>query len=210
MRNSFTSLAISICVLLYPTCSIAQAIRDLSLSPAETANQPSSSSNGFKNNILRRSEQFNSNRRPSQPIVAPESGSGLPSNSFMEGYCDPTFISMLANNAKYYGQEQCLQQIRDDTCARFKALPSEVAEVMDDAIGCLFSNSNGFAVDKHQKIVNESIECAESYVQRINMLKKYYTDYYTNYALLFMPDDVLDTPGRCVNRNEGRMPILKK
>jgi hypothetical protein len=189
-------------IALFHTSGVyAQRIPDLSLPPEETAKQPANiPAKTFKNDITRRSEAFTTPSKPAAPVTTTD-GQDHPSDSFMERYCEPNFISMLANNRKYYGQEECLKLVRDDACARFKALPKDVAKVLDEAIGCLFANSNGFAVDKHQRIVNESTECADSYVQRINMLKIYYTDYYTNYALLFMPDDVLDTPGRCVNRN---------
>jgi hypothetical protein len=187
--------------LLLTSGAYAQRIPDLSLSPEETARQPTNVPvKTFKNDITRRSEAFTPPGKPAAPETIADRQDHL-SDSFMERYCEPNFISMLANNRKYYGQEECLKLVRDDACARFKALPKEVAKVLDEAIDCLFANSNGFAVDKYQHIVNESAQCADSYVQRINMLKIYYTDYYTNYALLFMPDDVLDTPGRCVNRN---------
>ena len=193
-------IALLICLAASSASAQQQHIQDLSLSPAETAQQQNNS-HGFQNDVSRRSDEMNT----PDPITAAPSIVGLASpgsngKSFMEGYCDPSFVSILANNRKYYGQEQCLKQIRDDACSRFKALPPEVKAALDDAIGCLFSNVNGYATDKGQEVANDSVACGASYMHRITMLKKYMSDEYASYALLFLPDDVLDTPGRCINR----------
>ena len=115
----------------------------------------------------------------------------------MEKYCDPSFVSILANNRKYFGQEQCLQNQRDDACARFHGLPQEVKTVLDEAISCLFSNGSGYVSDTMK---NESEECGVTYMKRIELLKKYLGEAYSSYALVFLPDTVLDTGGACVNR----------
>ena len=199
MKRLIVSTTLCISALLCSFDASAQRMQDLSL-PVDQSTSNTGGNKPFQNDITRRTQQFDKTKQaPTTPITS--DNTALPSKSFMEGYCDPSFVSMLANNRKYFGQEQCLGQVRDDACARFKALPREVKDVLDEAVGCMFANSNGYAIDKNQPVDNQSIECGASYARRIEMLKKYYTDYYANYALLFMPDDILDTPGRCVNRN---------
>ena len=195
-RAIFTLL---ICLLASSAVAQERRIQDLSLSPEETAQQQNivkKAPDTFQNDVSKRSETLNHLTNPTRPADP----SVIRGKSFMEGYCDPNFVSMLANNRKYFGQEECLKQVRDDACARFKSLPDDVKGVMDDAIGCLFTNSNSYAAEKNQEVNGDSVTCAASYVNRIDLLKKYTGDYYTTYALLFMADDVLDTPGRCVNR----------
>jgi hypothetical protein len=165
----------------------------------------------FKNPVTRRGEAISGAAQPATHGATPPSAQpGDIARSFMKRYCEPDFISILANNRRYFGQEACLTLVRDDACARYKTLPEEIREALDEAVGCMFANGNGYAIEKNQPVAGQSTACGATYARRIELLKRYYTDYYANYALLFMPDDILDTPGRCVNHSEGTMPVLKK
>lgn len=183
-------------------------IRDLSMSPEESLKQPSVNNNPvYQSDVTRRAVAKERDAGLLPPgELPPERPDAIPAKSFMEGYCDPNFISLLANNRRYFGREDCLKQMRDISCARFKNLPKEVKEVMDEAIGCQFDNANTYASDDPSQSENDYLVCATSYGRRIEMLKKYLADPYASYALVFLPDDVLDTPGRCVNRTDPVYP----
>ncbi len=216
------SLIAAIALFSFASSAHAQQIRDMSLSPSETAVQPNTaktatqgfsnqpgyagSGQNFQNDVSRRISDMNRNGAHGSPMPPPRVGDinqgQQPAKSFMEGYCDPNFTPMLANNRRYYGQEQCLQQIRDDSCYRFKLLAAEVKVVLDSAISCLFDNSNGYVAPTNENASTEVMACAESYVHRIELLKKYMGDAGTAYALVYLPDNVLDTSGACVNRQQ--------
>jgi len=195
-HKSLISALACICTLLFSSAVAAQ-INDNS--SGQTIVVPKRKPDMFESDIMRRETTLET--APANTPTPPAGDEDKPVKTFMEGYCDPAFVPILSNNRKYFGQEGCLKSVRDNVCGRFKVLPKEVQTVLDDAIGCLFTNGNGYAVDKYQKVANDSVACGRGYMLRMDQLKKYTFDYFISNALLFMPDDVLDTQGRCVNSN---------
>jgi|GEM_PF-2419508 len=181
--------------------SVGGGMRDHSLSPEDSFKQPSINNNPvYQNDLTRRSMVKDRAAGIPVPGDIPPRPDLEPAKSFMTGYCDADFIPLLANNRRYFGMEDCLKYQRDEACSRFNSMPKEIKMVMDDAIGCLFTNGNGYAADDPTHSETDYMVCGSSYARRIEMLKKYMSDVYATYVLVYLPDDVLDSAGRCVNR----------
>lgn len=207
MKRALLTLLFLMATALYGEMALAQVsggggrMQDLSLSPEDSMRQPNINNNPiekqYQNDITRRSM---SKDQPAFNAPPPRADEGMmPSKSFMEGFCDSNFVPLLANNRRYFGKEDCLKNLRDEACSRFTNLPKDAKLVLDEAISCMFTNGNGYASDHPSVSDNDYMVCGSTYARRIEMLKKYSADPYTNYALIYLPDDVLDSSGRCVN-----------
>ncbi len=143
--------------------------------------------------------------------------SGAPSNNYMEGYCDPNFKPMISRNARYASMASCLQQQRDEACRMYHAAPNDAQRAMDESINCTAQMNNMSGMDgaddgngddedgwgnggAAQQRPRMPSSCGAADSRRLSMLKRYWSDQNTAYALVFVPDLVMDNSGTCLNK----------
>lgn len=156
----------------------AARIKDMSLSPEESFQQP---------NIIRAPAPLGG-----QPISneAPPPGTvnlpGMSSARFMDGYCDPSVNPRSAN-----AMQECMQQARADACQRFQRLPADAQAALDRVIACDYAAGEDGA---------PAADCVESVQRQLQLIKKYWNDPDTSHALVFLPDKVNNPAADCKGR----------
>lgn len=158
----------------------ATRIKDMSLSPEETMQQP--------NNILNAPAPLGGQPASRDAPLAGGNLSGDPSGRFMDGYCDSS-IQPIIQNANT--MQACLQETRADACQRFHRLPREAQAALDRAIACGYATGESGAPPS---------DCADSSSRQLQLLKKYWSDQETSYALVFLPDKVNNPAADCAGR----------
>jgi hypothetical protein len=179
--------------------ALAQRMQDLSMSPSEMMQQPQVLNNTQQN---RSSAPSNGNIYPNQgqqyntqpPQVNP---SFRPSNNYMDGYCDPNFQPAMATS-RFAGMQSCQQELRQNSCARYQALPADAKAALDEAINCLFTSGNGDDEGGFWGNNTPRRSCGDANLSRLDLMKKYWADENVSYALVFLPDDVMGTSGQCL------------
>lgn len=205
MKKHVVSFAAAIACLAVPEAQ-AQRMQDLSMSPSEMIQQQQQqavhNNNAPQNNSLTANPytapQYNN-------MTAPQPAQNFQASSnYMDGYCDPNFRTMLSGSPRYAGMEACLQQQRQDACARYKAVAPDVKAALDSSINCIYLSSNGDGGDEEDGEWHTGSRsprsCGDASMARLDLLKKYWTDENASYALVFLPDDVMDTSGKCLSR----------
>jgi len=170
----------------------ATQIPDYSLSPAETARQPDIS----HSNTQPYGNQ--NNQMPGQyptPLL-PNGATATASTNFMDGYCDRNFTPGIASDPRYANLAACVKQQKEQVCLQFQQLPSDVKQVMNEALVCI--QSGGDILPPDQEYDQHNPACNNTDATRLQLLKKYWRDPNTAYALVFMPDDVLTGPTKCL------------
>lgn len=195
MIRAIYSLAIIIVTLL-ATDSFAQRIPDNSLSPAETALQPNISNNSAYQQYLKQNN-ISDPRYPSDAPMPPDINTPPASGSFMDNYCDPNFKPLIANDPHYANLADCIQQQKAEPCSQYQQLPADAKRVLDEAISCASDmqddeNPNG------QQAANNTANCDDSDISRLQLIKKYWRDQNTVYALVFLPDEVTNASTQCL------------
>jgi len=182
---------ILIAALLFASESFAQQIPDYSLTPSEMRQQQYNNSTAPIN-----SDQIHS-ADPSFPSAPLPGGNTLtPAKRFMDGYCDRNFHPAIASDPRYANLGNCLEQQKQQVCNQFQQLPEDVKSALDETIAC--TESGGDILPPGQEYDQHNAACDNTDTARLQLLKKYWRDPNTAYALVFLPDDVLDSSGKCL------------
>jgi hypothetical protein len=191
-------IIITACIAFFVTAFnasnlLAKSIPDYSLSPAETAQQPSSPSTNpayqqylNQNNLSNPGLPANAQTPTNTPSVA---------TRFMNGFCDPNFNPAIAGNPQYASMATCLRQQRESICAQFQTLPEDAKRALDQTLDCNSKILNGENPDGQPSTIGT---CSETDSTRLQLIKKYWKDQNTARALLFLPDDVVDSSSKCL------------
>ena len=178
------------------TNALAKPMPDYSLSPSETARQPNISNNTQPLNSGTTPNGVGDFKNPSAPLL-PGGGMPAPSSNFMDGYCDRNFTPAIANDPHYAAIANCLKQQKEQTCAQFQQLPADARQLLDQAISCTNRLLSGENPDTPEAM-NAPTNCEQTDGARLQLLKKYWRDANTAYALVFMPDNVLASSSTCM------------
>lgn len=200
---------IPLAFLLLASPAQAQRVQNLSMSPEEMRKQnvqtrinPTTTNNRLPGNDLMPSV-------PTQngyPVISAP-GAQQPVNNqghFMDGYCDPNFKPLLARNPKYAGMANCLEQQKQQACGLYAALPPDARGVMDATMDCMAQQQNGGLEEAPDGTLQPTAapaiarDCSYNDSQRLNLLKRYWQDANTAYALVFIPDLAMDAGGSCM------------
>ncbi|MDE3060346.1 MAG: hypothetical protein KGJ06_04990 [Pseudomonadota bacterium] len=178
-------LALALC-LVAGSALAQQRMRDLSMSPEESMQEPDVTHDGIGQpaplNYVNGSDGSN---LPSGPDAMPGEG-------FMERFCDPGFRPLLADNAQLAGMESCVEERRRAACDTFSKLPGDARRVLDATIACRYSAED----DQGQE---DNADCSDG--DRLRLLEKYWRNAAVSHALVFLPDEALDN-GDCVRRRQ--------
>jgi len=180
-----------LCLLTSPTFAQSQ-MRDYSLSPGESVQQPNvshaqSNTGGVAPLGSASSTQFNPYSSPlNRPNLVYNPNPQTPANSFMTGYCDPNFHPLVMTG----NMQTCFQAAQQQVCQQFQQLPADVQTALDTATACVYNAANGDA--------SATENCSAYDTNRLQLLKKYWQDQNTSYAILFLPDEVLNGPAKCM------------
>ena len=119
------------------------------------------------------------------------------STHFMEGYCDQNFAPAIAKDSHYAVIASCLRQQREQVCSQFQQLPDDAKKVLDHTIDCNSKLLNGENPDE-QTAADATTNCGETDGVRLQLMKKYWRDPNTTYALLFLPDEIMNNSSKCL------------
>lgn len=185
-------------------------IHDLSMTPNEMiqqnmhVNKPGVPITGGSNMTPAGTGQGWGTGATGEPITgAPEN---MPSNNYMTGYCDPNFKPMVSRNAQYATMAACLQQQREEACGLYKSAGADVRRAIDDSVNCA-AQSMGGAEENEDGTLNFgavasplAAACGDADTRRLGLIKKYWSEKDTAYALVFVPDLVMDNSANCLKR----------
>jgi hypothetical protein len=139
--------------------------------------------------------------------AAPITGApgSMPSNSYMEGFCDPNFRPLISRNAQIASMAACMQQQRGEACRMYREVPEDVRRVLDETINCAAQAAEGNEGSEDEDgnwsaTPGQGSHCGASDTRRMDLVKKYWTDQNTVYALVFVPDLVMDNSGNCLRK----------
>ncbi len=115
----------------------------------------------------------------------------LPADSYMVGYCDPN-VGVRAG-----AMQDCIAQGKKQTCDIFAQLPNDAQRLLDRTISCL-SDTAEYEDDYDSARKDCGYERA-----RLGLLKKYWEEQQTAYALVFLPDMVMNAAANCMPNRRG-------
>lgn len=200
-----TALALTACLLA--TDAYAQRMRDYSMSPEESMQQGTkrsgNSSGNFQEFWDRGTQQqnpsgYNNRYNRSSGNYDPQLP-GQPSSQFMAGYCDPNFKPMLSNTGRIASLNACLDEQKAQACDMFAGLPPEVQKEMDGIIGCQYMAANDGQMDENGYVQpGQPRDCSYGDTVSMQMLRAYWQDQRVAYAIVFLPDMVLNGSSRCM------------
>lgn len=143
-------------------------------------------------------------------------GQGASGTNYMDGYCDPNFKPMVSKNTQYAAMASCLEQQKTQACQMYRALPDDARVAINNSINCVArvnaAAENGEPQDEEDSggwgfggwgntTTNTPTSCVKADVKRLELLKNYWgKDQNTAYALVFLPDLVMDNSGTCLKR----------
>ena len=177
----------------------AARIQDLSMTPNEMVQQ------GVNVN---RAPVSGTTTTPNFPTTATSTGgmahlppiagvvTGGPSTNYMDGYCDPNFKPLMGRSASYAGIANCLAQQKTDACRLYQSVPQDVKQALDDSINCMAQMSDTAGNATTASVSN----CGVTDTRRLALVKRYWNDANLAYALVFVPDLVMDNAGDCLIR----------
>jgi len=174
----------------------AQRMRDMSLSPEESLQQPniSHAQPGYNQaNPYQAAPPAYSRPSTGQDMypAMPDNPYGAgPANSFMTAFCDPAFHPVVAGNSALAA---CMATQKQQACTAFRQLPAAAKGLLDQAIDCAYAAGNADAA-----AAPATYDCAAYDSRRLELLKTYWQDSATAHALIFMPDEVLGGDSLCL------------
>lgn len=183
--------------------ALAQKMHDYSLSPAETFSQSGNKGGRQDTSYQNYLKQNGFNKPAADPRTALGAPAAQPAGSFMEGYCDPDFRPAIAANPRFAGMEECLNQAKQQLCASFAQLPPEVKATLNETLSCMNDTTDPVEGDVQEDLIERRYRqagCAANSSDRLQLLRKYWQDQNVSYALVFLPDDVIDAPNNCIRR----------
>lgn len=111
---------------------------------------------------------------------------------FMESFCSSN-MQPVTDIGRTSNAADCMQNTKQLACDMFSRLPKDAQNVLDRSIGCAYVLSEEEA-DAEQ---TTSSTCNKYDSRRLRLLKKYWDDQETSYALAFMPEMVLNPMLMC-------------
>ncbi|MDX1975620.1 MAG: hypothetical protein SFT92_08120 [Rickettsiales bacterium] len=185
-----TTALLVIISLSYAAAAEAR-MRDMSMSEQESLRQPSATINGSTPNYLGgKMPEGYTDGLPGAVGVA----TNLPvsvAGRFMDSYCSTDYAPVAVTAAA----KTCLLQQRKAACDLYTRLPKDAKQVLSYKIDCVYSEMDAGN--------SQTDACLDADRSRITMLKKYWKDQNTAYALVFLPDIALNASANCVTHNGG-------
>lgn len=114
----------------------------------------------------------------------------MPTERFMDRFCSPDFEPVKTAKPVLAQLQECAQAQRIRACATFNRLPGEVQSALDGIIGCAYASAN-------REEGAPAPVCDGNEQQRLRLAKKYWRDQEVVQALLFLPENVLETGHGC-------------
>ena len=99
-------------------------------------------------------------------------------------------------SASYAGIANCLAQQKTDACRLYQSVPQDVKQALDDSINCMAQMSDTAGNATTASVSN----CGVTDTRRLALVKRYWNDANLAYALVFVPDLVMDNAGDCLIR----------
>ncbi len=204
-----STLALITCLISFDAS--AQRMHDFSMDEQESLQQGTTRSNPSGNYQQFQNQQPANQNNPSfNPGLSGSSNyntqlPGQPASRFMAGYCDPNFKPMLSNAGRIASMNACIETQKKQACDMFAQLPSDAQQVMDSSIGCVYNQANNGQMDENGFIVQNggAQDCSAGDSQRINLLQRYWQQQNVAYAIVFLPDMVLNAPNRCMGNGSA-------
>lgn len=179
----------------------AQRMRDFSMPESDSLNQPTSNKSQSGNyqqymNQQGSGDRFNYQRGSNSNMQLPNQ----PSTQFMAGYCDPNFRPLLANRGNVANLNNCMENQKKQACDMFANLPRDAQRTMDSIIACQYNNANDGGMDENGYVQQGRgmQDCSEGDSIRMNLLRQYWNNQNTAYAIVFLPDMVADGASQCM------------
>lgn len=196
----------------------ARRMKDYSLSEEESLRLPSRNTNQSGNyqefwnrNNNNTTNNNGYNQQPSNrgfnfgnsPINGSNYNTQLPnqpSTQFMVGYCDQDFQPLLANSGRIAQLNACINQQKKQACDMFLNMPLDAQRIIDSVISCDYSMANQGQLDQNgnPQQLPSGLDCSNGDSLRMSLLKQYWRDQNTAYAVVFLPDMVLNGAARCM------------
>ena len=218
----FMWMSCAVYTAITPFNALAQQgrVRDLSMTqqemiqqkvPANQAGVPLGGSN------LSPSIPGNSNFSRGTPAITGTTDAH-PSKNYMDGYCDPNFKPLMAQSAQHASMVSCLERQKTEACSLYQSAPDDARAAIDASVNCAARAMNAMGDDGGESDEEDSgwgswggrattapVSCVKYDAQRLTVLKRYWDDNNTAYALVFLPDLVMDASGSCVNTRQRGM-----
>lgn len=204
-------LAVALLISTLPFSAQAKRIQDLSMSPNEMIR------NNVQTNVPQQQQPLpGSNMMPAYPTQGgyPAPGSNVqpligqqavPSNNYMDGYCDPNFKPLLSRNPQYANMAACLEQQKIQACDLYRTLPVDAKKAVDDSMNCLAGQQEGGGLVEAPDgtlqpaaPAGRTQDCGYTDTNRLAMVKRYWQDQNVAYAIIFVPDLAMDNSGACL------------
>lgn len=223
MKINITLFVLS---LLVTTTAITDAharrMKDYSLSEKESLRLPSRNTNQsgnydqfWNNNNTNNSDGINNGGGVNQqnnnrgfnfgtpPLNGTNYNTQLPSQAstqFMVGYCDDNFQPLLANSGRIAQLNACISEQKKQACNMFLGMPIDAQRAVDSVISCDYTRANEGQLDENGYVqqMPSAGDCTNGDSLRMNLLKQYWRDQNTAYAIVFLPDMVLNGAARCM------------
>ena len=186
---------LALILILTASNASAQRIRDMSLSPTESMRQPDNSNSNTQPIGGSWSNNFEQNHEGTGHIQnAPYAGAGyeqINTRYFMESYCSQNNKPII-HSQHLANMTSCIEDIRNKACDAFRRLPDDARMSVDGATECIFSAED--------TPYTETKACGRFERDQLVLVKKYWSNPDTAYAILFIPDMVTNPQIFCSRR----------
>ncbi len=170
----------------------AQRIRDLSLSPQETMRQPDITHSQNQPGGNNWSNDFGQTREGTPYTGNTQYGQNQPTyRYFMDSYCSQDHRP-LVHSSHLAAMTSCMDDMRNKACDSFRRLPQDAQSSVDGATECIFSAED--------TPYTETKACSRFEREQLALVKKYWNNPETAYAIVFIPDMVTNPQTFCTRR----------
>ena len=205
-------LVVVLACALAPQAALAKRQQNLSMSPDEMIRQ------NIQTNVPQQQQPMPGNNmmpsyptqggypapRSSQPITGQQGM--VPSNNYMDGYCDPNFKPLLSRNAQYANMAACLEQQKAQACELYRNMPADARQVVDATMNCMaqMEGAAGGLVEAPDGTLQPAAaagrvaDCGYTDTNRLAMVKRYWQDQNVVYSIIFVPELAMDNSGACL------------
>lgn len=186
---------LALILILSASTAEAQRIRDQSLTPQETMHQPDIINSGTQPLGGNWSNNFGvNNEGTGHSQGMPYNSQGyIPQQSryFIDSYCDQN-AQPLVRSQRLSNMTGCMEDMKNKACDAFRRLPPEARSSVDGATECMFSMEDiPYA---------ETKSCGQFERDQLALVKKYWNNPETAYAIAFIPDMVVNPMIFCERR----------
>ena len=121
---------------------------------------------------------------------------------YMDEYCNLNANTATSRNPRYASAAACIRQQKEQVCNQFNALPADVKAAIDEDVSCTDNLTNNAEPSNNQQM-SDSQNCSDADSALLQLLKKYWSDQNTAYAIVFLPDQVFDSSTKCMKGNNS-------